>query len=162
MVLTAKGTPLGEPACTTDVMFPRQGTAECRPADGAAKTVRLCIGTFTESDALAKALLALAAHAPERRQRPYLVAPTAPTPNALGEAARLCSVGDVESLYAFLGWLSEPQVGRLETHVRNGGFVLIVSSETPQEQDESCRILLRHSRHGIQTHDFTLRTPAAR
>lgn len=162
MVLTAKGAPLGERASAADVSSPQQNPAMGHPADGTAKTVRLCIAVFTESDALARALLALAAHAPERRQSPYLIAPATPAPQILGEIAGLCAVGDVDSLYPFLGWLSEPQVGRLEAHVRNGGFVLIVSSETPQEQDESCRILLRHSRHGIQTHDFTLRTPAAR
>lgn len=56
-----------------------------------------------------------------------------------------------------LGWLSAPQSKRLQDHLDNNGLVLIVSSETPAEQDASSRILLRHSKHGVQTHDFTLR-----
>lgn len=54
------------------------------------------------------------------------------------------------------GWLSDGQRRRLEHQLLNGSLVLIVSSETSEQQDASCRILLRHSRHGVQTHDFTL------
>ena len=56
------------------------------------------------------------------------------------------------------GWLTEAQYGRLLDHIRNGGLMLIVGAETPAQQDASCRALLRHSQHGVQTHDFTLRT----
>lgn len=57
----------------------------------------------------------------------------------------------------YLGWLSAPQSQRLQDHLGKSGLVLIVSSETPAEQDASSRILLRHAKHGVQTHDFTLR-----
>jgi len=54
-------------------------------------------------------------------------------------------------------WLSPVQSQRLLDHLRSGGLILIVSSRTPAEQDATSRILLRHSKHGVQTHDFTLR-----
>ena len=56
-----------------------------------------------------------------------------------------------------LDWLSGAQVERLAGHLQNGGLVLIVSSASPAQQDASCRSLLKHSKHGVQTHDFTLR-----
>lgn len=54
-------------------------------------------------------------------------------------------------------WLTSSQYERLSVHVFEGGLVLIVSSATPAQQDASSRILLRHSQHGVQTHDFTVR-----
>ena len=56
------------------------------------------------------------------------------------------------------GWLTEAQYGRLLDHIRNGGLMLIVGADTPDQQDASCRALLRYSQHGVLTHDFTLRT----
>lgn len=58
-------------------------------------------------------------------------------------------------------WLTRNQYDRLHSHVQDGGFVLIVSSATPTQQDASSRILLRHSQNGVQTHDFTVRSSAA-
>lgn len=58
------------------------------------------------------------------------------------------------------GWLSDVQRRRLRDHLANGVLVLVVSSESPSQQDASCRILLRHSQHGVQTHDFSIQ-PAA-
>lgn len=57
-------------------------------------------------------------------------------------------------------WLPKAQFHRVHGHVQDGGLVLIVSSGTSTEQDRSCRILLKHSRHGVQTHDITLRLGA--
>lgn len=56
-------------------------------------------------------------------------------------------------------WLTSHQYERLQGHVGEGGLILIVSSTTPTQQDASSRILLRHSQNGVQTHDFTVRTP---
>lgn len=58
-------------------------------------------------------------------------------------------------------WLTSGQYERLSIHVLEGGLVLIVSSATPSQQDSSSRILLRHSQHGVQTHDFTVRPKGA-
>jgi hypothetical protein len=57
-------------------------------------------------------------------------------------------------------WLSQSQRRRMGAHVVEGGLVLVVSSDTPSEQDQSCRILLRHSQHGVQSHDFTMKRSA--
>lgn len=56
-------------------------------------------------------------------------------------------------------WMTETQFERLGRHVEDGGLVLIVSSGSPAGQDASAHILLRHSQHGVQTHDFTVRPP---
>lgn len=58
-------------------------------------------------------------------------------------------------------WLTRNQYDRLHGHVQEGGFILIVSSATPTQQDASSRILLRHSQNGVQTHDFTVRSNSA-
>lgn len=54
-------------------------------------------------------------------------------------------------------WMSEAQCRRLEQHLRDGGFVLILSSSSPAQHDAACRALLRLSQHGVQTYDFTSR-----
>lgn len=54
-------------------------------------------------------------------------------------------------------WMPECQQKRVETHLHDGGLVLIVSSVTPAQQDAASRLLLRRSQSGVQTHDFTLR-----
>lgn len=76
-----------------------------------------------------------------------------------GFPAHLCAAcfSAPASAGTHLGWLSAPQSKRLQDHLDSNGLVLIVSSETPAGQDASSRILLKHSKHGVQTHDFTLR-----
>lgn len=80
---------------------------------------------------------------------------------SLLEDLRASSTTTADGKLGCMDWLSDSQLNRLKSHVGQGGLVLIVSSQTPSEQDAACRSLLKHSRHGVQTHDFTLRTPAA-
>lgn len=54
-------------------------------------------------------------------------------------------------------WLVDSQCERISSHLSSGGLVLIVSSDSPAQQDASTRTLLRHSQRGVQTHDFTVR-----
>jgi len=44
----------------------------------------------------------------------------------------------------------------LTSYIRNGAVVLGVSSNTLDQQRQSTRVLLEHSSHRVQTHEFTL------
>jgi len=57
-------------------------------------------------------------------------------------------------------WLGASQSERVWGHVAAGGLMLVVSSQTPEQQDASSRILLKHSKHAVTTHDFTARGAA--
>lgn len=54
-------------------------------------------------------------------------------------------------------WLTDTHCERLKGHVAQEGLVLIVSANSASEHDLCCRLLLRHSQGGLQTHDFSCR-----
>ncbi len=53
-------------------------------------------------------------------------------------------------------WLQEELCDRLVGHVRKGAVALLVSVRSAVSQQRCSRILLRHSLHAVQTHEFTL------
>lgn len=82
-------------------------------------------------------------------------------------AACECEDGLIEDLCATLlgvpeaggdtpPWIAGEQQRKLSEHLEQGDLLLVVSSETPAQQDASTRILLQCSRHGVSTYDFTL------
>lgn len=54
------------------------------------------------------------------------------------------------------GWMTHQLRDDLTEHIRNGAVVLGVSCNDFDQQRQSTRILLRHSSHRVQTHEFTL------
>jgi hypothetical protein len=52
-------------------------------------------------------------------------------------------------------WLLPDLFGRFTDHMRQNAIVLLVSAPDPGLQHRSSRILLRHSAHTVQTHEFT-------
>jgi hypothetical protein len=48
-------------------------------------------------------------------------------------------------------------LARSSDHISHGAIALLVSAPDPQLQHRSSRILLRHSAHTVQTHEFTPR-----
>lgn len=78
------------------------------------------------------------------------------TTGALFDEVFETSVSRCDGLSTCPAWFSEAQYSRLLSNIRSGRVVLLVSSESPHQQDASTRSLLRHSQHGVQTHDFTL------
>lgn len=53
------------------------------------------------------------------------------------------------------GWLWPELCARLADHLRLGALVVIVNTPTFSLQRQCSRILLRHSAHTVQTHEFT-------
>jgi hypothetical protein len=53
-------------------------------------------------------------------------------------------------------WLLPELFGRFTEHIRRGAVVLLVSAPDAGLLQAGCRILLRHSTHPVQTHEFTL------
>jgi hypothetical protein len=59
-------------------------------------------------------------------------------------------------------WLLPDLFARFTDHVRQNAVVLLVSAADSGQQHRSSRILLRHSAHTVQTHEFTpMRPPGA-
>ena len=58
-------------------------------------------------------------------------------------------------------WLLPELLGRFSDHIRGNAVVLLVSAPDPGLLQSGSRILLRHSTHPVQTHEFTLARPAA-
>lgn len=54
-------------------------------------------------------------------------------------------------------WLTDAHYQRLKRHVAEDGLVLMISSDSAVEHDLCCRLLLKHSQGGLQTHDFSCR-----
>ena len=52
-------------------------------------------------------------------------------------------------------WLLPDLFGKFTDHMRQSAIVLLVSAPDPGLQHRSSRILLRHSAHTVQTHEFT-------
>lgn len=57
-------------------------------------------------------------------------------------------------------WLLPELFGRFTDHMRKNAIVLLVSAPDPGLQQHGSRILLRHSDHTVQTHEFSLVRPA--
>ena len=53
-------------------------------------------------------------------------------------------------------WMAPKLRDDLATYIRAGAVVLGVSANTINQQRESTRVLLQHSSHRVQTHEFTL------
>jgi hypothetical protein len=53
-------------------------------------------------------------------------------------------------------WLLPELFGRFTDHIRGNAIVLLLSAADPALQHQGCRILLRHSTHTVQTHEFSL------
>ncbi|KAB2920719.1 MAG: hypothetical protein F9K29_00120 [Hyphomicrobiaceae bacterium] len=53
-------------------------------------------------------------------------------------------------------WLQQELCDRLAGHVRKGAIAVLVSVRSAVSQQRCSRILLRHSSHAVQTHEFTL------
>ena len=52
-------------------------------------------------------------------------------------------------------WLIPDLFSTFSDHMRRNAVVLLVSAADSAQQHRSCRILLRHSAHTVQTHEFT-------
>ncbi len=52
-------------------------------------------------------------------------------------------------------WLLPELFGRFTDHIRQNAIVLLVSAPDPALQHQGSRILLRHSAHTVQTHEFS-------
>jgi hypothetical protein len=59
------------------------------------------------------------------------------------------------------GWLLADLLGALAEHLRNGAIALFVSAPDFGRQRSASRVLLRHSAHTVQTHEFTARQSGA-
>lgn len=57
-------------------------------------------------------------------------------------------------------WLLPELFGRFTEHMRQNAVVLLVSAPDATLQYRSSRVLLRHSAHTVQTHEFTPGRPA--
>jgi hypothetical protein len=57
-------------------------------------------------------------------------------------------------------WLLPELFGRFSDHIRRNAVVLVISAPDPGLLQAGSRILLRHSAHPVQTHEFTLEQAA--
>ena len=57
------------------------------------------------------------------------------------------------------GWLLPDLFGGLAEHLRSGAVALFVSAPDFGRQRRASRVLLRHTAHTVQTHEFTARQP---
>jgi hypothetical protein len=73
-----------------------------------------------------------------------------------GPLCAILSAGDHEPVEAVSG--HERSSARLKSdlvhHIRSGAVLLAVNSEGPEQQLVSTRVLLQHSPHGVQSHEF--------
>jgi hypothetical protein len=53
-------------------------------------------------------------------------------------------------------WLLPELFGKFSDHIRGNAVVLMVSAREPGLLQTGSRVLLRHSAHPVQTHEFTL------
>jgi hypothetical protein len=58
-------------------------------------------------------------------------------------------------------WMQEELSKKLVVHAEGGAIILMVSAFTAQQHALTGRILLRHGRHDLQTHEFTRPMPAS-
>lgn len=59
-----------------------------------------------------------------------------------------------EALQDFHRWALQRHAQRLDKHLRAGGAMLLVHLIGDEEEQSVCRVLLRHSAGGVQTHDL--------
>jgi len=71
--------------------------------------------------------------------------------SALGKDAHL------DPLPGFGLWAPKRQAYQLETHLRSGGSLLVIRSQTTREEQAAWGTLLRHATGGVQTHEVSLR-----
>jgi hypothetical protein len=58
-----------------------------------------------------------------------------------------------EPLQGFHRWALQRHAQQLDTHLRDGGAILLVRLLTDREEQTVCRTLLRHAVGGVQTHE---------
>jgi len=87
---------------------------------------------------------------PEGAGSEWLFIPLEPS-SALGKDAHL------DPLPGFGLWAPKRQAYQLETHLRSGGSLLVIRSQTTREEQAAWGTLLRHATGGVQTHEVSLR-----
>lgn len=134
---------------------PRLGRAIGDLIAGGFRRREMCLAGTRDALGSAKAL-----PVPPRQLRPLY--PLAPNVEVMGTSGvllrkllREASWREGESHLAS-AWLLPELFGRFTDHIRENAIVLLVSAPDPALQLQGSRILLRHSVHTVQTHEFSL------
>jgi hypothetical protein len=72
-----------------------------------------------------------------------------------GQAIPAAAEQEARALLGFHHWALRRQAQQLDHHLRAGGALLLVESETDAEERAACTALLRHASGGVQTHEVT-------
>ena len=138
---------------------PRLGRAIGDLLAGGFRRREMCLAGTREALGRAKAL-----PVPSRQLRPlYPLTPNVEVMATSGVLLRKllkeAAWREGQSNVAF-AWLLPELFGRFTDHIRRNAVVLLVSAPDPALQHQGSRILLRHSAHTVQTHEFSVARPA--